>query len=191
MTGLWRTLQADHDLIWELLDEITGGSGRPHNDDRVQQRLMRRLVTVQSAHEFAEEAVVWPLVRRHCPHGDQLADEALQQECMLKRQLNELYHLRPGTQEFDEGVNSVAAENRDHLSYEQNQAWPRLADALSDEELDRAARAWAAARRAAPTRPHPHLPASPAVLRAVAPVLAVRDRLADAVLRQRAVTPTP
>jgi hemerythrin superfamily protein len=175
-------LEADHDLIWTLLDQITGGSDKTPTDHKQQHELMRQLVAVQSAHEFAEEAVVWPLVRQHCADGDEVVEQALQQECMLKRQLNELYHLKPGTEEFDEGVNSVAGENRTHLSYEQAQIWPRLDSSLSEADLSAATRSFTAARRAAPTRPHPHLPARPAVLNAVGPVLAARDRLADAVV---------
>jgi hypothetical protein len=183
MNQLVSLLQADHDLIWQLLDEIIGGP----SDHQQQHALMRRLVAVQSAHEFAEEAVVWPLVRQRCSDGDAIIDRALQQECMLKRQLNELYHLRPGTQEFDEGVNAVAAENRTHLSYEQSQIWPRLEASFSGADADAASLAWTAARSAAPTRPHPHLPTRPSVLRALGRALAARDRFADA-LQARGVS---
>jgi Hemerythrin HHE cation binding domain len=179
MTRLWRLLQADHDVIWDLLDDITGGSAAPLHDPKQQRRLARQLVCLQSAHEFAEEAVIVPLVRRHCADGAELVDEVLQQECVLKRALNELYHLAAGTTEFEECVNTVAAENRTHLTYEQNQVWPRLADAVGERPLDRAARRWSAARAAGPTRPHPHLPARPIVLRTVGAGLAARDRLAD------------
>jgi hypothetical protein len=180
---LWDLLQADHDAIWELLDRITGGSAEPPDDPSRQRRTARQLVRLQSAHEFAEERVIIPLVRRRVEDGAEVADETLQQECMLKRALNELYHLSAGTTEFEECVNTVAAENRNHLTYEQNQVWPRLADALSTDELTRAARAWTVARRVAPTRPHPHVPARPWVLSAAGAVLGPRDRLADALRR--------
>lgn len=180
---LWDLLQVDHDAIWELLDRITGGSAEPPDDPSRQRRTARQLVRLQSAHEFAEERVIIPLVRRRVEDGAEVADETLQQECMLKRALNELYHLSAGTTEFEECVNTVAAENRNHLTYEQNQVWPRLADALSTDELTRAARAWTVARRVAPTRPHPHVPARPWVLSAAGAVLGPRDRLADALRR--------
>jgi hemerythrin-like domain-containing protein len=179
MTRLWAVLQADHDDIWHLLDAITGGSDAPERDSDKQRKLAQRLVVLQSAHEFAEERVIWPLVRKHCADGDELTNEALSQERQLKRALNELFSLSPNSKEFEECVNTVAAENRSHLTYEQNQAWPRLDDALSDGVLDKVLHQWSLARRAAPTRPHPHIPPHPDVLHAVGPALARRDRFAD------------
>jgi hemerythrin superfamily protein len=180
---VWDLLQADHDAIWELLARITGGADEPPDDRSLQRRTARQLVRMQSAHEFAEERVIMPLVRRHLEDGGEIADEVLQQECQLKRALNELYHLSAGTTEFEECVNTVAAENRNHLSYEQNQVWPRLADVLDEAELTRLARAWTVARRVAPTRPHPHVPARPWLLSSAGMVLGSRDRLADALRR--------
>src|SRR4051794_32402058 len=182
---LWDLLQADHDTIWDLLGRITGGPAEPPDDPAAQRRLARQLVRLQSAHEFAEEQVILPLVRRHVDDGDELVAEVLQQERQLKRALNELYHLSAGTTEFEECVNTVASENRNHLTYEQNQVWPRLDDALTDEQLQRAARAWAIVRRRSPTRPHPHVPARPWVLSSAGTVLGARDRAADALRGRR------
>jgi hemerythrin-like domain-containing protein len=186
---LWDLLQADHDTIWDLLDRITGGSGEPPHDPKEQRSLAQQLVRVQSAHEFAEELVVLPLVRRLVKDGDEIADEALQQECLLKRALNELYHLSAGTTEFEECVNTVAAENRNHLTYEQNQVWPRLADVLGSGQQDQVTRDWAVARHTMPTRPHPHIPADPRVLRTAGVLLGRRDRAADAVRGRRLPNP--
>jgi len=187
---LWPLLQADHDQIWDLLDTISGGASPPPDDTSQQRRLARQLVRLQSAHEFAEERVIVPLVRRHVKDGADLADEVLQQEGVLKRALNELYHLSAGTTEFEECFNTVAGENRNHLTYEQNQVWPRLADALTEPQLTAAERAWTVARRAAPTRPHPHVPARAPVLATLGVALGARDRLAD-VLRGHRPPPHP
>jgi hypothetical protein len=184
VSTVWRLLQDEHDRIWALLAEISGGAGRPRPEPARQRRLALGLVGFQSAHELAEEAVVWPVVRRRCAEGDELVTEALAQECVLKRALNELRRLSPGSQEFTECANSVAAENRTHLSYEQNQIWPRLADALDAAEAQRLAARWQAARRRAPTRPHPHLPARPWVLATAGSAAAAADRVRDAVTRR-------
>ena len=188
MTDLWTMLQTDHDEIWDLLTAITGGPAAPTDDVKEQRKLAKGLVRLQSAHEFAEELVIVPLVRAHCEAGDELADETLQQECQLKRALNELYHLSAGTTEFEECVNTVASENRNHLTYEQNQIWPRLQDAMDADQLEAATRRWSSARRHAPTRPHPHLPAQTAVLSTVGAVLGARDRIVDTVTGRRPPT---
>lgn len=179
MTELWRCLQAEHDRIWDLLDRITGGSGRPTLPTRAQRRTARLLVALQSGHELTEESVLWPVVRRACSDGADLVAEALQQERQLKLALHDLAHLSAGTDEFTQCVNTVASHERTHLTYEQNQIWPRLADALDERQTAELLRAWTAARDLAPTRPHPHLPARAVLLRTVGPVLAVLDRTRD------------
>lgn len=186
---LWTVLQADHDAIWELLDRLTGAADAPPDDTHEQRRLAQELVRLQSAHELAEERVIVPLVRRHVDDGADIVQEVLRQEAQLKRALNELYRLSAGTTEFEECVNTVAAENRNHLSYEQNQVWPRLADALDAGGIERTEQTWSAARRVAPTRAHPHLPTHPAVLATVGTVLGVRDRLADGLRGRRPAQP--
>ncbi|WP_142144371.1 hemerythrin domain-containing protein [Streptomyces sp. SLBN-31] len=156
-----------------------GGSGTPEPDTGTQRRLARRLVALQSAHEFAEEIVLWPAVLRHCPAGDALVTTALEQERQLKRTLEELAHISPGSQEFTQCVNTLAGLNRTHLTYEENQVWPRLQDGLTARDTVRLARQWSGARRRAPTRPHPRLAARPVVLGTVGLAVAVVDRTRD------------
>src|SRR3954447_10667316 len=112
--SIWSLLQADHDEIWDLLAAISGGADAPPDSAKRQRHLAKQLVAVQSAHEFAEERVVLPLVRAHCAEGAELAEEVLSQEKLLKRSLNELMAFAAGTPEFEECVNTIAGENRNH-----------------------------------------------------------------------------
>lgn len=176
---LWRVMQADHDLVWELLNQLTGGSGSPGASLDEHRRLARRLVALESSHEAAEELVIWPVVRRVCPDGEDLVVRAVGQERQAKRTLNELGAIRPGDKEFEECVATVASHAREHISYEQNQIWPRLADHLGADEADRLTRLWVDARLRGPTRPHPHTPPLPGVLATVGFVAARMDRLRD------------
>ncbi|WP_225840223.1 hemerythrin domain-containing protein [Streptomyces sp. NK08204] len=185
MTRLWSLMQDDHDAIRGVLDDLTGGSSTTEPDVGEQRRLARGLVALQSAHEITEELVIWPAVRALCPDGDSLVATALAQEHETKRALHELAHLSPGSQEFTQCVNTVAGLNRTHLSYEQNQIWPRLDDRLTARDAARLARRWEAARARTPTRPHPHLPARPAVLGTVGVAAGAVERLRDTVGRRR------
>jgi hemerythrin-like domain-containing protein len=184
MNRLWTLMQDDHDAIWRILDQLTGGSAIPEPDTAKQRRLARHLVSFQSAHELAEELSVWPMVRKRCPEGKELIDTALKQESELKWALNELEHISPGSQEFTQCANTVAGLNRTHLSYEQNQIWPRLEDRLTERDTAQLVRQWQVARRTTPTRPHPHLPTHPAVLRTAGRAMAMMDRARDALIRR-------
>lgn len=182
---LWRSLQADHDRIWDLVNTITGGADPERPSAADQRRLARDLVALQSCHELAEEVTIWPVVRARCDDGDALVEEALRQEADLKRALNELVRIDAGTEEFDVAIHTVAGQERNHLTYEEHQIWPRLAHRLSEEDAERLRQAWIAARSRAPTRPHPHLPAGPRVVGTVGALLAVPDRVRDAVRGRR------
>jgi hypothetical protein len=154
---LWQLMQAEHDRIWDHLNALVGGPGGRIEDPHQQRRTAKGLVRFASGHDMTEELVIWPVVRARCSDGKGLLAELLDQEGRLKRALNELAHVSGGNSEFDELCNAIAGEARTHLSYEQNQIWPRLADVLGDGDADALARRWRQARARALSRPHPHL----------------------------------
>ncbi len=59
--------------------------------------------------------------------------------------------------------------------------WPPLREALSPEQADELGDKLEAGKSTAPTRPHPHTPPSPGVLKAAGPAVAAADRARDAV----------
>lgn len=126
MTDLWKILQADHDRIWDLLDRLTSGSPLTAATVRERRAIAEELVAAASGHEAAEELVIWPAVRELCSTGDDLACHAQQQEDELMRELSELARLSAADEEFDVWVFRVARLVRAHLSYEQEEVWPKL-----------------------------------------------------------------
>jgi hypothetical protein len=177
---LWAVMQADHDLVFELLEMLTGGADRPQGSPEQHRRLARELVALESVHEAAEQIVIWPAVRKRCQNGDELILEATSQEREAKRALNELDRINAGTTEFEACVDTVASHARSHITYEQNQIWLRLDDAITDGDAERLAARYQAARRRAPTRPHAHTPPLPSVLATFGTVMAGFDRARDA-----------
>jgi hypothetical protein len=128
--------------------------------------------------------LLWPVVRDRADDGAALRAAALEQEATGKRLLNELVKTSPGNEEFDTLTHSVAAMLREHVSYEQNIVWPRLRLRLSAEEASRLGAEAERAKRQAPTRPHPHVPAHPNLLKRIGPAAAVLDRARNAPVRR-------
>lgn len=186
---LWKVMQADHDLIWAFLNQLTGGSGDPEGTPAKHRMVARMLVALSSSHEAAEEMVIWPAVRRACAGGDELAARGQEQEGRAKRALNELAHIAPGTEEFEACVHTIAGLTRAHITYEQNQIWPGLAGRLSPADAGQLARQWRTARRWGPTRPHPHTPARPFVLATAGVVVSTVDRARDKLARRHLPSP--
>jgi hypothetical protein len=180
---VFSVLAADHERILALSNRLTGGSSVPPDWPVKRKAIADQLVMELSRHEVVEEMVFWPAVRERADDGAEMTATALQQERTGKRILNELARTSPGNEEFDTLTHTVAAMLREHISYEQNIVWPKLRLRLSAEDALRLGDALERAKRTAPTRPHPHVPANPRLLKTVAPVAAVLDRARNTVIR--------
>lgn len=177
--GAFDVLARDHAEIFALLDALTGGASAPVRDRRARKALAEQLVMAESRHEVLEERFFWPLVRARVPGGAELADAALWQEADAKDALHEFNHMQAGTEVFTSATHDVMSKIREHISFEENQVWPKLRLALSDEEVRALGEQMEAARPRAPTRPHPRTPPDPKVLRIAAPIVGPLDRARD------------
>lgn len=139
------------------------------------------MITVRlSEHETLEEEYFWPLVRESVPDGGTYADQALRQEQAGKDTLTELGRLDPGTREFDELVERLVAQLREHVAFEDT-VFLKVNEAVPQEDLDRLGEKLLAAKKAAPTRPHKHAPKRPGgAVKAAAAGAAALDKARDA-----------
>jgi hypothetical protein len=139
------------------------------------------MITVRlSEHETIEEEYFWPLVRKSVPGGGTYADQALRQEQAGKDTLTELGALDPGTREFDELVERLIAQLREHVAFE-DMVFLKVNEAVPQEDLDRLGEKLLSARKAAPTRPHKHAPKRPGTaVKAAAAGAAALDKARDA-----------
>jgi hypothetical protein len=133
-----------------------------------------------SAHETIEEEHFWPMVRAAVPDGDQYADQARQQEQDGTGTLTELGRLDPGSREFDEHVERLVAQLREHVAFE-DMVFLKVREAVPQDDLDRLGEKLLSAKKAAPTRPHKHAPKRPGgAVKAAAPGAAALDKARDA-----------
>lgn len=143
------------------------------------QEVAQLLIMDSSRHEAAEEQYFWPAVRDRLPDGSQLADEAISQESEAKNVLARLDKLSSDDEEFTTLIAEFIPAARAHIAFEETQVWPTLRAALSAAEAEELGAKIRRAEDKGPARPHPHTPASPAVLKTVGPMVAALDRLRD------------
>ena len=122
----------------------------------------------------------WPAVRERVPGGDQLAGKAIGQEQEAKEVLAKLDKLDADNPEFEELLTTFTAAAREHIAFEETQVWPSLRAALTEAQAVELGDKLAQAKKTAPTRPHPHTPPSPGLLKAAGPAAAAVDRARDA-----------
>jgi hemerythrin-like domain-containing protein len=185
MTDVFTVLITDHNEVKSMLEalESTPGHAAGASDAVLTARkgVAEQLVIASSGHEAAEEQYFWPAVRDRLPDGNELADQAISQESQAKEILARLDKLGAADAEFDQLVIEYTPAALAHIEFEENRVWPGMRRALSAEESGDLGDKITAAKEKGPTRPHPHSPASPGVLKAAGPAVAAVDKLRDAV----------
>jgi hypothetical protein len=185
MTDAFEVLARDHAEVKQMLTQLELGAIRQGTitPDQLAQRkkLAEQLVIEESRHEAVEEIYFWPAVREHLPNGDELADTAIGQEEEGKEVLDKLDKIDAENPEFEKLLADIIRAGREHIDYEETRVWPGLRSALTAQQAEELGGKLEAAKKTAPTRPHPHTPASPGALKTAGPVVAATDKARDAI----------
>jgi Hemerythrin HHE cation binding domain len=184
MPSVFDVLGHDHDEVKQILAELEAGptaaTGASSSDLARRKKLAEQLVIEESKHEAVEEMYFWPAVRDTIPDGGRFADTAIEQEQEGKEVLDKLDKLDASEPEFEQLVATIIQAGRGHINYEETQVWPQLRAALSAQEASDLGDKIEQGKKTAPTRPHPHTPAAPGVLKTAGPAVGAADRARDA-----------
>ena len=186
MADVFEVLRADHAQVQDMLLALqesqdyapAGDAGKTVQAAR--QEVAKMLIIDSSRHEAAEEQYFWPIVRERLEDGNELADGAIAQESEAKNVLARLDKLTSTDDEFAKLIAEFIPAARAHIAFEESQVWPSLRAALSAAEAEELGAKIRKAEDKGPTRPHPHTPANPAILKTAGPVVAALDKLRDA-----------
>jgi Hemerythrin HHE cation binding domain len=185
MADVFTVLARDHEEVKGMLAELEQGpaqdTGASQDQLARRKKLAEQLIIEESKHEALEEMYFWPAVREHHPAGNTLADEAAGQEQEGKEVLARLDKLEAGDPEFDKLLTTFTGAARKHIEFEETEVWPGLRTLLPADKAAELGRKITDGKKTAPTRPHPHAPASPGALRAAGPAAAAADKVRDAV----------
>lgn len=174
--GRWSVLtrqKLDHVELDRLLEAVQAGRG----DE--QRRLLLKTYRLVFPHAFAEESVLWPVMRAELPDGHELTVRVEQEHQEVNELVILLESLGRTHPERDEVLSRLITVLRDDVRDEEDELLPRLQEKLSPARLRALGVAWEAVRRTAPTRPHPVVARRPPGNVAAALPLTVTDRLRD------------
>jgi hemerythrin-like domain-containing protein len=172
-------LRQDHKSVLGLLETLDGAPSGDGAQLSGLETVVNNLIIAESQHEAIEEQFFWPAVRSSI--GDAIADKAVEQEQAGKKILQRLEDAKPGNPDYHQALAEFITAAREHISYEQDVVWPLVEVVLSREEREKMGAKLEAAKKVAPTRPHPATPPSPAVLKTMGMGAAVLDHVRDAV----------
>jgi hemerythrin superfamily protein len=165
-------VQRDHREIEQMMARVESSI------DGERQDAFEELVRKLAIHETAEEEGVHPLLR---DSATDVVDPILSEEDAAKRRLSDLEGVNVSSGAFMEQFKLLKSDVLAHAQHEEQQEHPRLRAEESPEKLEQLGKMFETAERMAPTRPHASAPESRAGNLALGPVLAVADRVRDAI----------
>ncbi|CAL9615144.1 hypothetical protein SUDANB6_05732 [Streptomyces sp. enrichment culture] len=150
----------------------------PDGEDR--ERALKEVVQLVFSHAFAEETVLWPVVRRSVPDGEELTSRVEEEHQQINDLVSDIERLAPGAPEREEKVRRAFILVQQDIRDEEDLLLPRLQQAVDTAQLRRLGTAWETVRRTAPTHPHPVVPRRPPGNALLGVPLSLYDRVRDA-----------
>src|SRR4051794_24978926 len=156
-------LTTDHHEVLQLIAQIPSSDAERRRDlaDTVIAELMR--------HSVAEEMFVYPAMKEHLPDGEEQVQHDVEEHQQLEEAMKELESLDGSDPRFLEVLGRLEAVLRDHVSDEETEQFPQLRVRIPAEDLQTMGKKVEAAKKAAPTRPHPSAPHSALFHKTVGP----------------------
>lgn len=173
MADIIQELLKDHEEVRQLMAKIEGSSGKERK------QLFQELVSELIKHEVAEEEILRPVSKRLA--GERVAQARIEEEDKAEKLIKEMEKLDPAGAEFGRLFTTLHQEVEKHARAEETEEFPMVEQKASQDDLRKMGLALEAAKKVAPTRPHPSAPDTPPGNIMVGPFAAVMDRTRDAV----------
>ncbi len=174
--GRWSILarqKQDHIKLDRMLDRIPEAAGAEQDE------LLNRICRLVFSHAFAEEAVLWPAVRRHVDDGEELTLQIEEEHQEITELVASLERTAPGDPGRPELIELTVAMLRKDVRDEEDELLPRLQESVDVKILRRLGVSWTLVRRTAPTRTHPIVSRRPPGQTLSALPLSLTDRTRD------------
>ncbi|MDQ6783966.1 MAG: hemerythrin domain-containing protein [Actinomycetota bacterium] len=153
-----KLLKADHRTVEKLFKAYEAAGDRAF---ATKAKLVESMISELSVHASIEEMVFYPAARRSARQTTSMVLESLEEHLGAKRLLADLEKMEPKDERFNAKVTVLMEQIRHHVSEEEEDLFPAVADALSEERLKELGEALESAKATAPTRPHPHASDTP------------------------------
>jgi hypothetical protein len=179
VTTLVASVRSDHAAILKVLGRLEKAAAKYPLGEHAARKASRRLVALESRHEAAEAAVLWPVVRDRLPECSRARADAVAQEHNGRLLLHHLGRSIGRRPQMTALVPELSATLRAHIALEEGWVLGLLERRLEASEALRLGAVFRQASAAAPTRPHPYLPDIPGVIALVSPLARRVDRVRD------------
>jgi hemerythrin superfamily protein len=163
----------DHVTLDRLLERLDATP--PDEQDTVLLDIYRLVFP----HAFAEESVLWPVMRRTLPDGEELTLQIEREHQEVNELVTRLEHLDASSADRGPVLDRLVEVLREDVRDEEDELFPRLQSRVPVAQLRLLGLAWEVVRRVAPTRAHPIVARRPPGNVVAALPLSVLDRARD------------
>jgi hemerythrin superfamily protein len=145
-------LKSDHSSVEALFAKFEAAGPRAR---KTKARIVHSIIEELAVHAAIEEQVFYPGVRSAVPDLDEQILEAMEEHHIVTWTLSELEDLGPEAENFDAKVTVLIESVRHHVKEEEGGIFPGVRDAVGREQLRKWGDDLLAAKKVAPTEPHP------------------------------------
>ena len=174
MADVIELLEHDHREVEEMfaeLDRATTAKDKRSIADKLIIELVR--------HSEAEEQAVYPVMAKKIEGGKELVEHEIDEHSQAELIMKELDGLDADDPKFGVLLTQLKTAITEHIQEEEGEAFPKLRQASSKEELDKLGTVVQGLKKIVPTHPHPMAPDHPPFNALLAPGAALVDRVRD------------
>jgi hemerythrin superfamily protein len=153
-----KLLIQDHRQVERLFKEYERAGDRALT---TKAKIAEAVVRALSIHASIEEQFLYPTARELSEKLDDQVLEALEEHHVAKATLAELEKMSPSDERFDAKMTVLMENIRHHVQEEEKDLFPKLRRLMAREELAVLGEAMEAAKKTAPSHPHPMAPDTP------------------------------
>jgi hemerythrin superfamily protein len=171
-------LKNDHKTVEGLFKRFEKAGDRAFVEKR---EIVDKIIEELAVHAAVEEQLFYPVTRATVPETEDIALESLEEHHIVKWVLSELDGMNPEDERFDAKVTVLIENVRHHVDEEEDDYFPKVRDELGRNALNDLGDAMEAAKRVAPTHPHPRSPDTPPGNLVAGTAAGMMDRVGDTV----------
>jgi hemerythrin-like domain-containing protein len=171
-------LKEDHKTVERLFKRFETAGDRAYAEKR---KVADRIIEELARHAAVEEQFFYPVARATVPGTEDIVLESLEEHHVVKWVLSELDGMDPTDERFDAKMTVLVENVRHHVEEEEQEFFPKVRQELGRKALADLGQAMEAAKKTAPTHPHPRSPDTPPGNMAAGMTAGLVDRIGDTV----------
>jgi hemerythrin superfamily protein len=172
-------LRQDHKTVEKLFKQFEKLAKAKESDDDAKRQVVEQIIRELAVHAAIEEQAFYPAVRLAAPDVEDTVLEGLEEHHIVKWTLSELDGMKPSEERYDAKVTVLIESVRHHVEEEEDEMFPKVREAIGRKDLAELGATLEAAKKTAPTRPHPKAPDTPPGNLVAGTGAGVLDRLRD------------